>query len=246
MDYRGIADDFFVNLDIRTTLGLPRGRESVLHFFEALQRDFPSMTGFFERETGEYVLEGDRSSGCYRWLELMRNNLAAGYFNPPELDNAYELHRWLLDRSVYYLGLSGLDIECLDVLYGFNLDYSGNRDAIVADAVLGGSPLSAVAGDESVRCVECEPSVVVALDEGCYCQARVHLETRSSSYQVRTGEYSDEPISVYLTVRQYPRPGETFDAKAAFARQCELCEDMAAMHLIPNVVQPISAAIASA
>ncbi|MBS3734444.1 MAG: hypothetical protein KGY99_05905 [Phycisphaerae bacterium] len=245
MDFSAIADDFFVNVDLRTTLPLPRSRESVLHFFEAVQRDFPAMTSFYERETGEFVLEGDRSAGSYQWLEMLDRNLAAGAFNPPQLDSAYELHRWLLERSVYYVGLSGLDTESLDVLFGFNVDYTGNRDAIVAEAVLGGSPLATFLCNPSVRPVECEPGVVVALDDDCALQARLHIETRSSSYQVRTGEYSDEPISVYLTVRQYPRTGGVFDTKAAFARQCELCEDLTVEHVIPHVLQPISAAIAT-
>jgi len=142
------------------------------------------------------------------------------------------------------MGASGLDVENLDVLFGFNLNFAGNRDAIVGQAGLSGSPLAGLF-DEPARLIECEPSIVVALDDGCYTQARLHMETHSSTYQVRTGEYEDEPISVYLTIRQYQRPGVVLDVKAAFARQCQLCEDIAERILIPNVIQPISAAIAA-
>ena len=136
VDFSSVADDFFVNLNLQTTMPLPTTRENVLHFYEAVQKQFPSLTSFYVRDSGEYVLEGDRDSGSYRWLELQTNQLAAGYFSPPRREDAYRFHRWLLDRSIYYLGVSGLDVEALDVMFGFNLDYRGNRDAIVAQALL--------------------------------------------------------------------------------------------------------------
>jgi hypothetical protein len=245
-DFKSVADDFFVNLNLQTTLALPNGRDNVLHFFEAVQKEFPDMTGFYQRETGEHVLEGDRESGCYQWLELQAHSLSAGYFNPPDLEEAYRLHKWLLDRSVYFLGVSGLDVECLDLLFGFNLDYVGNRDAIVSQALLGNSPLAALLSEPAAQSIEFEPSLVVALDPECYLQARLSLETRSNSFQVRTGEYEDEPISVYFTARRYPRPGRLIHLLESFTRQSRLCEDWATRIVIPSVIQPIAAAIAAA
>jgi len=244
MDFRSVADDFFVNLSLQTTLALPSNRETILHFFEAVQKKFPSMTGFYQRATDRFVLEGDREAESYRWLELQQHNLSAGHFNPASFEEACELHQWLLDRSVYYLGASGLDVESLDVLFGFNLNFIGNRDAIVAEAIYAGSGLGQLFANDATL-MECEPSIVVAIDEGCHMQARLHLETHSATYQVRTGQYDDEPISIYLTVRQYPRPGCVLDMKAAFARQVELCESLSARIVVPHVVQAISAAIAA-
>ncbi|HUS92295.1 MAG TPA: hypothetical protein VM695_10620 [Phycisphaerae bacterium] len=244
-DFSNLADDFFVNLSLQTTLPLPRSRETVLSYFEAVQKRFPTMASFYQREGGEYVLEGDREAGSYRWLELQTHQLSAGHFNPPDVAEAYELHEWLLDRCVYFLGISGLDVEALDVMFGFNMDFRGNRDAIVADALLGGSPLMAMLGEPSVRALECEPNFVVSLDEDCYVQARLSVETRSSSYQVRTGQYDDEPISVYFTVRRYPSPGGVMNLAEAFAAQAEACEDLVSRIVVPHVIQPIAAAIAS-
>ncbi|HAU36986.1 MAG TPA: hypothetical protein DCX07_04645 [Phycisphaerales bacterium] len=244
-DFLTIADDFFVNMTVHTTLALPGGRETVLHFCEAVQKEFPDMTSFFQREGAEFVLEGDRDAGSYRWLELHNNQLSAGHFNPPQVAAAYQYHRWLLDRSVYFLGLSGLDVECMDVMMGFNMDYKGNRDAIVASALVGGAPLAGLWADAGVRVVECEPSLVIALDEECHMQARLSLETRGSSYQVRTGQYDDEPISVYLTVRRYPTPGKLFDAKKSFSEQAAACEELTTRVVVPQVIQPLAAAIAS-
>jgi hypothetical protein len=244
-DFGTVADDFFCNINVQTTLALPTSRDTVLHFCEAVQREFGDMTSFYQRETGENVLEGSREGGSYRWVELSANTLGAGHFNPPELVEAYRLHRWLLDRSVYFLGISALDVEALDLLLGFNLDFHGNRDAIVAEALLAGSPLSALFAEEGKACLECEPTLVMALDDECYLQARLALETRSSSYQVRTGRFEDEPITIYLTVRRYARPGQKLDPKAAIMEQADLCEELASRIVVPQVILPISAAIAS-
>ncbi|MFP4141196.1 MAG: hypothetical protein ACOCZU_07870 [Planctomycetota bacterium] len=246
-DFNTVADDFFVNMTLQTTLALPTNRETVLHFFEAVQREFPAMGSFYQREPGgEFVLEGDRESGSYPWMELHENRLSAGFFNPPDAATAYRMHHWLLDRSVYFLGCSPLDVDSLDVVFGFNLDYQGNRDRIVSQALLGGSPLGAFLLDDSAQPLECEPGVVIALDEDCYVQARLAVETRSNSYQVRTSSYSEDPISVYFTVRQYPAPGKVLSFVEAIGDQCSQCEELVCAMVIPNILRPIASAIAGA
>lgn len=245
-DYRNLADDFFVNLNLETTMKLPDTRETVLHFFEALQKEFPSMASFYRREAGEFCLEADREAGSYRWAELHRRRLCAGHFNPESIEEAARLHEWLLERSVYYLGIGGLDIEALDVMFGFNLDYKGNRDEIVAEALLRGSPLGEWLGEGTQRPVEFEPSLVMSIDEGCYVQGRLSVETRCNSYQIRTGQYDDEPISVYFTVRQYPQPERIINPIENFRMQCETCQSIVARQVIPQVIRPIAEAIATA
>ena len=237
---------FPINLNLQTAMDLPNSRETVLHFCEAVQKQFSEMTSFYQRESGEFVLEGDRESGSYQWLELEARRLTAGHFNPPSLEHACQLHRWIVERSIYYLGVSGLDVEAIDVLFGFNLSYRGNRDAVVAQALLADTPLASLTEEPAAFPIECEPSFVVALDEGCHLQARLSVETRCSSFQVRTGQYDDEPISIYFTVRRYPAPGKLLKTQEAFAEQCALCEDLARRYVVGQVIQPIAAAIATA
>ena len=244
-DFSNAADDFFVNLNLQTNLSLPTNRETVLQFYEAIQREFPSMTLLYQRETGESVLEANREQGQYLWMEMHNNRLTAGNFNPQAGDDVYRLHHWLLEHSVYFLGIGGLDIELLDVMFGFNLDYDGNRDEIVARSLMGDSAMGALAGETSVGSLECEPSMVVALDDDCYLQARVSLETRSSDYQVRSGRYDSEPISVYFTVRRMPTPGKIMSMGQSMTEQCEICEDICRRVVIPKIVHPIAVAIAS-
>lgn len=244
--FNDFCDDLFVNMDLNTALPMPQGRETILHFCETTQKQFPDMGDFYQRESGEYVLEGDRNAGSYRWLEIGSRRMSSGTFNPSEMDHAYRQHAWLLERSKYFLGISHLDVESLDLIYGFNLDYTGNRDAIVCDALLAGSRLGALTAETQAKALNFEPSLVIALDEDCSIQCRLAIETRSSSYQVRTGNYEQEPISVYFTVRGYPRPGERFDPAASLPRQVEVGEATVAQVVIPNVVHPIAVAISAA
>src|SRR5262249_15097595 len=63
--YSSLCDDFGVYVYLNTKMELPSGRETVLHFFDSLQKSFPQMTDFDRRENGEFVLEEDREKGSY-------------------------------------------------------------------------------------------------------------------------------------------------------------------------------------
>ena len=244
-NFNDVADDFFVNLNLQTTLALPNGRETVLQFCEAVQKQYVQMTALFQREGGEYVLEGDREAGSYQWLELFSHRLTAGYVNPPQLSDAIDYHRWLLERCRYFLGVAGLDVECLDLSFGFHLAYVGNRDAVVADALLGNCPLAAISHEGLGKVTECEPSLVFALDADCSVQVRLAIETRCNDFQIRTAEYTDEPISVYLSVRRNPVPGCVIDPDAALTDVARAAAEITERLVVPQVVQPIATAIAT-
>src|SRR5205807_1954304 len=68
--YSSLCDDFGLYVYVNTKMELPSKRETVLHFFDSLQKTFPQMTDFDCRESGEYVLEEDREQGSYRWVTL--------------------------------------------------------------------------------------------------------------------------------------------------------------------------------
>ena len=64
---------------------------------ESVQKEFRDLTDFYQREAGAHVLEGNRQSGSYRWMEIDTRRLASGSFNPDEMDEAYRLHHWILE-----------------------------------------------------------------------------------------------------------------------------------------------------
>ena len=87
--------------------------------------------------------------------------------------------------------------------------------------------------------------MTVALSDDCRLQARIDIVTRTNSYQVRTGDYSDEVISVYLIIRRYwgDRPKESMGT--LFTEMAERADQLCTQHIVPRVLRPISSAIAS-
>ena len=61
--YSSLCDDFGIYAYVNTKMELPTNRETVLHFFNSLQKTFPTMTDFDSRGNNEYVLEEDREQG---------------------------------------------------------------------------------------------------------------------------------------------------------------------------------------
>jgi hypothetical protein len=243
--YASFCQDFYVNMRLNTQLNLPHNRETVLHFFERIQKEYPSMTQFRRYDNGDFNLEEDRRSGCYRWVRLESKRLVSGYVNPPDLDDALCLHKFLLELAPYHLGISTLEIEHLEVLFGFDLAFRGNHDEIVLEGLYSESPLACLLEEPEARPVDVQPTIAVSLSDDCRLQARVEVLTRTDNYQVRTGEYSEDEISIYLTVRRYwgDRPRDTLDK--VFVDLFERADSLCSSRVVPKVVRPISTAIAS-
>ena len=243
--YSSLCDDFGVYTHLTTKMELPQNRETVLHFFDSLQKSFPRMTDFERRDEKEYVLEEYHDSGSYRWVSLDGRRLCSGFVNPPALEDVDQQNERLLEMAPYHLGVSGLDADSLDVLYYFDFLYAGNHDEVVAEALGGGGPLEPLVTLPGAKVLNYEPSVMLALDEGCRLQARLSVETRTNAYQVRTREYSDEQISVYFTVRQYWGTGPEQSFLDSLRRQREVGEEILQQSVIPRVVRPLAQVIAS-
>lgn len=243
--YSSVCEDFYVNTRLTSQLDLPDQRETQLHFFERLQKEFPQMTRFRKTESGELTLEEDRSSQSYRWVSLEPRRISAGHVNPPSLEQSARLHSLLLEMAPHHLGISHLEVDCLDVLFGFDLPFMGNHDEIVAESLLGDSPLNCLVAESGATAVDFQPSMTVALSDDCRLQARIDVITRTNSQQVRTGEFADDVISVYLILRRYwgDHPRQPMDElmRHMLERGEQLCEK----HLLPRILRPISEAIAS-
>jgi hypothetical protein len=239
------ADDFYVNLNLNTEMDLPTGRDTVLHYFEQMKKAFPELRNFYTREGGDLVLEGDKERGHYRWLALEPRRLCSGHVNPETVEEAYRQHELVLEIAPHLLTISVLDCEALDVMYGFDFTFEGNHDEVVAEA-LGVAP--AFEGMQDVpgnRVINFEPSITLALDESCRLQCRLSIETRTNAYQIRTGEFPEDQISVYFTVRQYWGTGPDRTFLDSFRRQREIGEEIVQERVIPRVVRPLAHVIAS-
>jgi hypothetical protein len=245
MPFSSVCDDFYINMRLATQLNLPHSRETVLHFFERVQKQFPQMTRFRKYENGDLSIEENRDNDTYRWATLESRRLCSGHVNPESLDEAMKLHTMLLQQAPYDLGLSPVEVDYLDILFGFDLSFRGNHDEIIADSLLRESPLSCMMDEPDAKAVDIQPSITIALSEDCRLQGRIDVVTRTNSYQVRTGDYSNDVISVYMILRRYwgDRPREPMHE--LLASMAERAEGLCTEHLVPKVLKPISSAIAS-
>ncbi|MEM9411124.1 MAG: hypothetical protein AAGA30_08430, partial [Planctomycetota bacterium] len=215
--FSSYCDEFYVNMSLNTELELPRGRETLLHFFEQLQKHYPTMRNFYSRDRGEYIIEEDKDSGAYRWTTVEAKRISSGYVNPESIDLARDQHRIVLESVPYTLSVSPLDCESLDFMYGFDFSYRGNHHALIAEA-LGMIPAFEKTTEiPGFQLIANDPAIQFSIDDECRMQCRVSIESRTSAYHIRTGEFPDEQISVYLTMRRYG----SLDSEATYIQTLE-------------------------
>lgn len=243
-EYSSYSDDFYINLNLSTEMELPNNRETILHYFERVQKQYPTMRNFYSRDKGDFVLEEDKDQGQYRWCTVESRRVCSGQVNPSRVQDALEQHKLVLDLIPFMLSVSPLDCEALDLLFGFDFTYRGNHNQLVAEA-LGLPPAFerlADIGGSSV--ISYEPSFTLALDEECRIQCRLSVETRTNAYQVRTGEFPEEQLSVYFTARQYGSLNPDTTYVEALENLTRICKEVVDSYVIDQVLQPLARAIA--
>jgi len=243
--YADLADDYYCNMNLSTEMALPNGRETVLGFLERVQKSYPSLRNFFQRENGDFVLEQDKESGQQRWISIEPRRICSGALNQTAIEDAVGQHELVLELIPYMLSVSQLDCEALDYMIGFDFLYRGNHDELVADA-LGVSPsYDAFMGIPGAQVLNFEPNVTLALEGSCRRQARLVIETRTNAYQVRRDEFPEEPLSVYFTVRQYGSLGPDTSFLDSLTALRANSEELLEQHVIEQVLRPIAQTIAS-
>ena len=115
--YSTFSDDFYVNVNLNTEMDLPSGREALLHYFEQIQKHFPTMGNFYNRDRAEYVLEEEKDRGRYRWTTVEPRRVCSGHVNPDSIDDALKLHEVIMETLPYALSVSPLDCESLNVMF---------------------------------------------------------------------------------------------------------------------------------
>ncbi len=237
--FSSLCDDFGVTLHLTSKVDLPNNRETVLHFYDSVRRLYPTMTDFEKRDTNEYALEEDREGGSYRFVNIDGRRLTSGFVNPPAVEDADAQNEKLLEMAPYHLGVHPLDTDSLDVQFYFDLMYQGNHDEVVTEALAADGPFDSLFKLGGARVLNYQPSLMVALDDGCQLQARLSVETRSSAYQVRTGNFGESPITVYFTVRQFwgRQPFKSFHE--SYLNQRRILDDLVSEHVVPKILNPL-------
>ncbi len=243
--YASFCDEFHCNMRLGSHMPLPNQRESVLHFFEQLQKAYPTLTRFRKGEGPEYGLEEDRTGDAYRWISLEPSRLSSGQVNPSDVESAIKLHELVLELAPYELGISPIELDHLDVLFGFDLEYRGNHDEVIAESLFAGSHLAHLLEIDGARAIDYQPTLTIALSDDLRLQARVDIVTRTNTFQVRTGEYSDESISIYLIMRRFwgdrPKIKYADMMRELFSRTEKLASEL----VLPKIVRPVADVIAS-
>jgi hypothetical protein len=238
--YRALASDFYINQKLSLKLDLPRERQVILDLFDRARRQFPSMNQF-RRYRDELALEAEANAAQHRWIAIRSNNIRSGAVNPADLEEAYALHRHVLDVAPFFLSISPLDVDYLELLYGFDLLTDRNHDEIVYDALIASSPLAALLDIPGAQVVDCQPLYGVVLREASDIEVNFEVKTRAASREGRR----DEPISIYLTMRKYGPINDVRQLAELLAELNKHGEDLVDSRVVPNLVVPIRDAIGS-
>jgi hypothetical protein len=241
--YASLADDFYINMNLATEMDLPSQRETILQYFEQVQRRYPSMRKFYCRDKRDYVLEEDKEQGRYRWAAVESRRLCSGQVNPATLAEAVAQHRLVLDLAPAFLSVSPLDCEAIDVLFGFDFAYRGNHNALLAEALGVGPSLERFAELPGSRVINCEPSLTLALDEDCRTQVRIGTESRTNAFQVRTGDFAEEQLSVYVTARQYGSLDPDTSYVEALERLAGIAREVVENCVVEQILRPLARTI---
>jgi len=242
--YGGYSDDFYVNMNLNTEMDLPNSRETVLHYFDRLQQQYPTMRNFYCRERSDFVLEEDKDCGSYRWATIEPRRVSSGQVNPPTVEESLHQHKLVLELVPYLLSVSPLDCESLNVMFGFDFTYRGNHNQLVAEALGVVPAMEKLLDYPGATIISNEPSLQIALDEECRLQCRMSIETRTNTYHVRTADYPEEQLSVYVTARRYGSLDANETYVGAMEQLVDICREMVENHVIDNVLQPLQKTIA--
>ena len=240
--FGALCTDFYVNQKLALKMDLPQERETVLHFFDRVRAGYPSMS-HFRRYTNELSLESGRDEGEYRWVALRKQTVRSGHVNPESLDNVYRFHKLLLEISPYNLSISPLDVDYLELLFGFDLECKANHNEIVFDALYGDTPMASLMDQPDATPLDIQPIIGMSLSAKCDVQAYFEVKTRTTQSQVRNNKFRTEPISVFLTLRKYGALRNLEELKEIFDMLSEHCERLTEDKVIPDLLAPISRAI---
>ena len=242
--FGALCNDFYINTKLAVKMDMPSDRETVLHLYDRVRKSMPDMDSF-RRFDEEVALESSRSEAEYRWTAIRQHSLRVGHVNPQSMASGFELHELMLELAPFNLSVSALDIDYLELLFGFDLECKANQDRVVAEALFGESPLAQLMQMPSARPMDVQPVVGFALSEKGDQQCNVEVKTRRRGRRGGAGRYRGEPISIFLTLRQYGPVDKIEDLKPLLQELASKAEAIALDRVLPNILTPIARYITS-
>ena len=242
-----VCDEFYVSSRLFLKLEMPLERDTVLHFFDRIRQAYPGLRKLRRREDDSLVLEEDAPEHrSRRWVRLDRTSLRFGHSAPRDTDEVRRFGESILEQAPYHLSFSEIDFDHLEVIYGFDLEYRGNHDQLVAETLLGEhAGCGFLFGDNAAHVIDAQPYFGIALSPECDLQAYVEVKSRTTTYEVRNAVFDTEPISVFLTARKYWGVQSPTSLVDAMDQLFDVAEELTTEKIVPNFVNPLAAAIAS-
>lgn len=242
-----VCDDFYASSRLFLKLEMGLDRETVLHFFDRIRKEYPGLRRLRRRDGNCLVLEEEADeNGSRRWIRLDPTSLRFGHFSPSTVEEVHRFGQLILTQAPYHFSFSDIDYDHLEVVYGFDLEFRGNHDQLVAETLAGEqAATSFLFGDRALHIIDSQPCYGIALTPECDRQAYVEVKSRTSTYEIRSEGFENEPISVLLTTRQYwgvSRPGSLHESLQTLF---DIADELATDTVVPGFVNPLAAAIAS-
>jgi hypothetical protein len=233
--YRALCSDFYINQKLSLKLDLPRERQTVLDLFDRVRRQYAPMSQF-RRYKDEVALESEPNAEQNRWVAIRTNNIRSGMVNPDTLAEAYALHAHVLDVAPFFLSISPLDVDYLELLYGFDIQTERGQDEVVYEAILAQTPLSSLLDVPDARISDCQPLFGMTIkEESGEIEVSYEVKTRSAG----RGGRGDEPISIYLTLRKFGPVTEVRQLPEVLTQMSRLGEELVESRAVPHLVVPI-------
>lgn len=239
--FGALCTDFYINQKLALKMDMPAERETILHFFDHIRKAMPSMNRF-RRYEGELALESSRRDSEYKWLALRRTSIRSGHVNPQTMEEAYRFHRLLLEISPYHLTISPLDVDYLELMFGFDLECKENHDRIIYEALYEGTPMANLLaeGDEAGKILDVQPVFGQSLTEAGDLQAYFEVKTRPKSRRGSSRGYRNEPISIFLTLRKYGPIDDVNQLQTELDKLTRAADHLAGERLVPDLLTPIA------
>lgn len=238
---KALVSDAYVNLKVSLKLELTKSRETVLELFDRVRRQYPSMSNF-GRHGEELALETGSGESPYRWLAVRTRNIRSGVVNPDAFSSAHALHRHILEVIPYYLNISPLDIDSVELLFGADINAAGNHDEAVYNALIADSPLSnLLVHDCSVT--DCQPLLTHQVPDHPGMEVQYEVKTRCHT-AAREHEQA-EPISIYLTSRKTGPLANLDELVQTYDALAKKGEHLVEHAMIPALVLPIRGAVSA-
>ena len=171
--------------------------------------------------------------------------MRTGHVNPESMQEAYDFHRLVLETAPFHLTISPLDVDYLELLFGFDLECKGNQDEVVFEALFGHSPLANLSRIKQASFLDTQPVFGFQLDQKGQTQAYFEVKTRAKNRRGSSGRSRDEPLSIFLTVRRYGPVQEIDQLQSIFEDLAQKAENLASDRLVPDLLQPIARQITS-